>query len=59
MEQLYIKCSNCGNDFLCPIQMDRGSFEESSNTVTDMQTNCPQCNFVGTFNKDDFFFGEK
>lgn len=53
-----IKCKVCQKDFHSPIQFDKASFEEPSNTITGLSTNCSNCGQAAVYDKSDMFFSE-
>lgn len=53
---IYFKCKNCDEEHLSPIQIDKESFEYSTNIIQDNSLQCPKTGQYALYNKEDMFW---
>lgn len=60
MGKVMVKCKNptCGKAYPSGIGIDRKSWEDSTNVMTDIHTVCPTCKSENVTNKEEMFYQE-
>ena len=53
---IYFKCKNCSEDHPSPIQMDRETFEDSTNIIQDNSFQCPKTGQSALYSKEDMYW---
>jgi phage terminase large subunit GpA-like protein len=56
-ERLQVMCKACGEAFDAPTQMDRSTFEDPSNVLSQNTYQCPHCSALNAYEKFEHFFG--
>jgi phage terminase large subunit GpA-like protein len=56
-ERLQVRCKACGEAFDVPEQIDRATFEDPSNALSEKTYQCNHCSALNSYDKMDHFFG--
>jgi len=53
---IYFRCKNCDEDHPSPIQVDRETFEDSTNIIHDSSFQCPKTGQSAFYSKKDTYW---